>query len=60
MMETEALSNLSRDEMFEVLKDKCKSRGNTTICSILIFLLAAILVMIDVWQKLDDIKGRSG
>lgn len=56
-METEALSNLSRDVMFEELKGKCKSRANTTICSILIFLLAAILVMIDVWQKLDDTKG---
>lgn len=56
-METEALSDLSRGGMFEELKGKCKSRANITIGCILIFLLAAILVMIDVWQKLDDIKG---
>ena len=55
-METEALSDLSRGGMFEELKGKCKSKANITIGCILIVLLAAISVMIDVWQKLDDTK----
>lgn len=55
-METEALSNLSRGGMFEELKGKCKSRATITIGGILVVLLAAILVMISVWQKLDDTK----
>ena len=42
--------------MFGELNAKCKSRANITIGCILIVLLAAIWVMIDVWQKLDDTK----
>ena len=55
-MEQIELDNLSKDELFEAIKDKCKSRAKGSIYVTLITLILVIVYLIYLGQKLHDTK----
>ena len=54
-MKSEELDNLNRDELFQLLKGKCKSNAWKGVCCGLII----IIMMIMLWAKHDDITDMS-
>ncbi len=54
-MKSEELDNLNRDELFQLLKGKCKSKAWKEVCCGLII----IIMMIMLWAKHDDITDMS-
>lgn len=58
-METKQISNLSRTELFEALKEKCKSNAKRDIYSGLTALIIALVVFLfHNWQIQDDTKSN--
>ena len=56
-METKELDNLSRTELFELFKAKCKSNAKRGICIGLIVLLSVVYILFTNWQRPDDTKS---
>ena len=52
-MESKESDNRNREELFEMLKGKCKSRAKRTICLWLIFLIIAIAIFFFFGQRID-------
>ena len=55
-METKDLDGINRDDLFEEIKDKCKSRAKGSIYVTLIILIMAIAYLIYLGQRLYDTK----
>ena len=55
-METNDLGGINQDELFEEIKDKCKSRAKGSIYITLIILIMAIAYLIYLGQRLYDTK----
>ena len=55
-METKDLDGMNRNELFEEIKDKCKSKAKISIYITLILLIIVIAYLIDLWQKPHDTK----
>lgn len=58
-METKELDNLNSDELFKVLKGRCKSILKRDLYGDIIILALVILLLAFTWQKLDDRKEFS-
>ena len=58
-METKEFDNLSKEELFQVIKDKCKSVLKRDLYSGIIVLVLVILLLVFTWQRLDASKDFS-
>lgn len=59
-METNALNNQSREELFETIKGKCKSRAKRNIYGLLVTMIIVMVILIIMGQRLDDTRDIIG
>ncbi len=58
-METKEFDNLSKEELFQVIKEKCKSVLKRDLYGGIIVLVLVILLLVFTWQRLDASKDIS-